>query len=194
MPRNAMNTNNPLDERARALEAYFDQQDRELIEKMRQKMAAQEREAELSAATGITDRMILSDLGKESTDMGALAALGLIPLVEVAWADGRISPGESTAALTAAVGMGVTEGSQAYALLEKWLKTRPSPGAVAAWKEYVKALVKSWGRERTREIQKAIIGRAAGVAQSAGGILGLGNKVSVKEQAVLDELESAFGV
>lgn len=194
MPRNAMNTNNPLDERARALEAYFDQQDRELIEKMRQKMAAQEREAELSAATGITDRMILSDLGKESTDMGALAALGLIPLVEVAWADGRISPGESTAALTAAVGMGVTEGSQAYALLEKWLKTRPSPGAVAAWKEYVKALAKSWGRERTREIQKAIIGRAAGVAQSAGGILGLGNKVSVKEQAVLDELESAFGV
>ena len=194
MPRNAMNTNNPLDERARALEAYFDQQDRELIEKMRQKMAAQEREAELSAATGITDRMILSDLGKESTDMGALAALGLIPLVEVAWADGRISPGESTAALTAAAGMGVTEGSQAYALLEKWLKTRPSPGAVAAWKEYVKALVKSWGRERTREIQKAIIGRAAGVAQSAGGILGLGNKVSVKEQAVLDELESAFGV
>ena len=194
MPRNAMNTNNPLDERARALEAYFDQQDRELIEKMRQKMAAQEREAELSAATGITDRMILSDLGKESTDMGALAALGLIPLVEVAWADGRISPGESTAALTAAVGMGVTEGSQAYALLEKWLETRPSPGAVAAWKEYVKALAKSWGRERTREIQKAIIGRAAGVAQSAGGILGLGNKVSVKEQAVLDELESAFGV
>ncbi len=189
-----MNTNNPLDERARALEAYFDQQDRELIEKMRQKMAAQEREAELSAATGITDRMILSDLGKESTDMGALAALGLIPLVEVAWADGRISPGESTAALTAAAGMGVTEGSQAYALLEKWLKTRPSPGAVAAWKEYVKALAKSWGRERTREIQKAIIGRAAGVAQSAGGILGLGNKVSVKEQAVLDELESAFGV
>lgn len=194
MPRNAMNTNNPLDERARALEAYFDQQDRELIEKMRQKMAAQEREAELSAATGITDRMILSDLGKESTDMGALAALGLIPLVEVAWADGRISPGESTAALTAAAGMGVTEGSQAYALLEKWLKTRPSPGAVAAWKEYVKALVKSWGRERTREIQKAIIGRAAGVAQSAGGILGLGSKVSAKEQAVLDELESAFGV
>ncbi|MGI8981399.1 MAG: hypothetical protein ACR2FY_19405 [Pirellulaceae bacterium] len=189
-----MNTKDPLDERARALEAYFDQQDRELIDKMRQKMAAQERETELSAATGITDRMILSDFGKTGADIGALAALGLIPLVEVAWADGRISPGESTAALTAAAGMGVTEGSQAYALLEKWLKTRPSPGAVAAWKEYVKALATTWGRERTREIRRSIIGRAAGVAQSAGGILGLGSKVSAKEQAVLDELDSAFGV
>jgi hypothetical protein len=38
------------------------------------------------------------------------------------------------------------------------------------------------------------MGRAASVAQSAGGILGLGSKVSAKEQAVLDELESAFGV
>jgi hypothetical protein len=189
-----MSTNNPLDDRKLALEAYFDQQDRELIEKMRQNMAAQDREAELSAVTGITDKMILSDLGKADADIGAIAALGLIPLAEVAWADGRISPGESTAVLKAAANMGVPEGSQAYALLEKWLISRPSPGAVGAWKEYVRALAKTWGRDRTKAVRRAILGRAASVAQSAGGILGLGNKVSAKEQAVLDELESAFGV
>ena len=189
-----MNAENPLDDRKRALEAYFDQQDRELIEKMRQKLAAQEREVELAAATGITDKMILSDLGKADADIGAIAALGLIPLVEVAWADGRISPGESTAALKAAASMGVPEGSQAYALLEKWLANRPSHGAVAAWREYVKALAKTWGLDKTRHIRRAIIGRATSVAQSAGGILGLGAKVSAKEQAVLDELDSAFGV
>jgi len=189
-----MNADNPLEDRQRALEAYFDQQDRELIEKMRRKLAAQEREEELSAATGITDKMILADLGKTDADIGAIAALGLIPLVEVAWADGRICPGESTAALQAAASMGVPEGSQAYALLKKWLTNRPSHGVVAPWKEYVKALAKTWGRDRTRHIQKAIMGRAASVAKSAGGILGLGNKVSAKEQAVLDELDSAFGV
>ena len=90
--------------------------------------------------------------------------------------------------------MGVPEGSHAYDLLEKWLQKRPSHGAVAAWKEYVKALAKVWGRDRTGDIRKAIIGRATSVAQTAGGILGLGNKVSAKEQAVLDELDSAFGV
>lgn len=189
-----MNTENPLDDRKRALEAYFDQQDRELIEKMRQKLAAQEREIELAAATGITDKMILLDLGKTDADIGAIAALGLVPLVEVAWADGRISPGESSAALKAAATMGVPEGSHAYDLLEKWLKNRPSHGILAAWKEYVKALAKIWGRDRTRHIRRAIIGRATSVAQAAGGILGLGNKVSIKEQAVLDELDSAFGV
>ncbi len=189
-----MNTNNPLDDRKRALEAYFDQQDRILIEKMRQKLVAQEREMELAAATGMTDKMILADLGKAESDIGAIAALGLIPLAEVAWADGRISPGEPTAALKAAASMGVPEGSHAYDLLEKWLSTKPSAGIIAAWKEYVKALSKSWGRERTGHIRKAIIGRATSVAQAAGGILGLGNKVSIKEQAVLDELDSAFGV
>lgn len=189
-----MNTSNPLDDRKLALEAYFDQQDRELIEKMRQKLVAQERELELAAATGITDKMILADLGKAEADIGAIAALGLIPLAEVAWADGRISPGESTAALKAAASMGVPEGSHAYDLLEKWLKNRPSPGLMAAWKEYVKALAKSWGRDRTKHVRQAIIGRATSVAQAAGGILGLGNKVSPKEQLVLNELESAFGV
>jgi hypothetical protein len=189
-----MTIENPLEDRQRALEAYFDQKDRELIEKMRQKLVAQERELELAAATGITDKMILADLGKADADIGAIAALGLLPLAEVAWADGRISPGEPTAALKAAAAMGVHEGSQAYALLEKWLTTRPSHGALAAWKEYVKALAKVWGRDRTRHIQNAIIGRATNVAQSAGGILGLGNKVSPKEQLVLSELESAFGV
>jgi hypothetical protein len=189
-----MNTNNPLDDRKLALEAYFDQKDRELIDKMRQKLASQEREMELAAATGITDKMILSDLGQADADIGAIAALGLIPLAEVAWADGRISPGESTAALKAAASMGVPEGSHAYDLLEKWLSTKPSVGVVAAWKEYVKALAKTWGRDRTRHVRQAIIGRATSVAQSAGGILGLGNKVSHKEQAVLDDLDSAFGV
>ena len=189
-----MSNANPLDDRKRALEAYFDQQDQKLIEQMRQKLVAQEREAELAAATGITDRMILSDLGKADADIGALAALGLIPLVEVAWADGRISPGESTTALQAAASMGVPQGSQAYALLEKWLTARPSPGLISAWKEYVRALAKTWPEDRTKAVRRAIIGRATSVAQSAGGILGMGNKVSPKEQAVLDDLASAFGV
>jgi hypothetical protein len=186
-------SSNPLDDRKLALEAYFDQQDRQLVEQMRNKLAAQEREAELSAATGVTDRLILTDLVKES-DIGALAALGLIPMVAVAWADGRIAPNEYSVALKAAATMGVPQGSQSFALLEKWLQTRPSPGIVSAWKAYVKALVKTWPPERARTIKRAILGRATSVAQSAGGILGLGNKVSAKEQAVLDDLESAFGV
>lgn len=186
-----MNTN-PLDDRKRALEAYFDQQDRELIERMRNKMVAQEREVELSAATGITDRMLLSDLGKGDADIGAMAALGLIPLVEVAWADGQISAGESSAVLKAAASMGVPQGSPAYALLEKWLKTRPSPGAVSAWKEYVRALVKTWPEERSWAIKNSILNRATSVAQAAGGILGMGNRISAKEQAVIDDLSSAF--
>jgi len=188
-----MSNSNPLDEHKRALEAYFDQQDRQLLEKLRNKLVAQEREAELSAATGIIDRMILTDLGKDA-DIGALAALGLIPLVEVAWADGRIAPAESSSALQAAASMGIPSGTQAHALLEKWLKTRPSPGVLSAWKSYVKALIKTWPRDRVWAIKHAILGRATSVARAAGGILGMGNKVSAKEQAVLDELDSAFGV
>jgi hypothetical protein len=189
-----MNSESSVEDRRRALESYLDDQDRDHLNTMRRELVAEEREAELASATGIKDRIILAELDKVDSDIGALAALGLIPLVEVAWADGTISPEESTAILQAAASMGVSEGSQSYALLEKWLVTRVSHGAVAAWRDYVKALAKVWGRERTGQIRNAIIGRAESVAQATGGILGLGNKVSPKEQLVLNELDSAFGV
>ena len=63
---------------------------------------------------------------------------------------------------------------------------------MAAWKEYVRALGATLDAESQARLRQGIMGRAEGVAKAAGGILGLGNKVSVAEQACLDDLATAF--
>ena len=61
-----------------------------------------------------------------------------------------------------------------------------------AWREYVGALAESLDRAALDALKNDVMGRARGVAEAAGGFLGLGNKVSSEEQAVLDELAKAF--
>ena len=57
-----------------------------------------------------------------------------------------------------------------------------------------KGLPKPTLRESARgALKEDLLGRARAVAEAAGGLLGFGNKVSKSEQAVLDDLEEAFG-
>jgi len=41
-------------------------------------------------------------------------------------------------------------------------------------------------------LRLAIVNKARGVAEAAGGFLGLGDKISSEERAVLEDLESVF--
>ncbi len=54
------------------------------------------------------------------------------------------------------------------------------------------ALCSTLSAEPKQALKEQVIGHARGVAEAAGGFLGLGSKVSSKEKAVLDDLEQAF--
>ena len=63
---------------------------------------------------------------------------------------------------------------------------------LAAWKSYVAALSEALSQEALTDLKNDLLGRAKLVAEAAGGMLGLGNKISKSEQAMLDELAQAF--
>src|SRR5687767_14362149 len=86
------------------------------------------------------DQQLLKNLVKAGVRADTLAALTLIPLVEVAWADGAVSADEREAVLKAAAENGVKQGSASYELLARWLAERPDVRVIASWKEYVHAL------------------------------------------------------
>jgi hypothetical protein len=115
-----------------------------------------------------------------------------VPLVEVAWADGELAEKERRAVLSAAEANGVAEGSAGYELLESWLATRPGPELLRAWGEYMVALCAELDEGARRALERQILGRARAVAESAGGILGVVNKVSSREKALLAEIEKPF--
>ena len=69
---------------------------------------------------------------------------------------------------------------------------QPDDQLLASWTEYVGAMKSKLDADALSQLKTSIISRAQTVAESAGGYLGLGSKVSSAEERVLKTLESAF--
>jgi len=174
-----------LSDRRKALEdQFFQKQDAELLRRLKQTNARKQ----LSEASGISDAAALDAISSAGIGAETLAAISLVPLVMVAWADGQLEPKERSAVLQAVAAAGLPAGSPAYVLLERWLSARPATALLDAWRGYVAALPAP-----VRQSLKAdILGRARGIAEAAGGFLGLGSKISEDEKRVLGDLERSF--
>jgi hypothetical protein len=148
--------------------------------------------AGLREASDIEDAAILRRLAGLGIRAETLAALTLIPLVEVAWADARLDRRERAAVLSGAESTGILAGSPSHGLLRLWLEERPAPDLALAWKEFIAALCRQLSDEERGRLRANLIGRARRVAEAAGGFLGLTDPVSAPERTVLEELEKAF--
>ncbi len=188
-----MTSTNPRDLAARALEdAFFLEQDRVLIEKLRAMKQMAETKDALAAASGITSDAVLSRLVELQVEPEILAALAAVPLVEVAWADGRVDDGERAAVLAHADAQGIRAGSMERELLERWLTHRPEPRLLEAWRTYVQGLCARLGPEERAELKEELLRRTRATAQATGGFLGMG-RISAPEQRMLDALAASFG-
>jgi hypothetical protein len=182
-----------LDDRRKALEEeFFAKQNQRLLRQLRETTDAKAKVDALAAASGITDPAVLAQLAAIDLSSDTVAALSLVPLIEVAWADGSLDAREQTALLAAAEQAGLSKGSASHQLLEAWLKERPSPQVLATWKAYVAVLSATMDAQAKQALKQDLLSRARTVAGAAGGFLGLGNRISNAEQAVLTELEQAF--
>lgn len=181
-----------LEDRARALEnQFYEKENKEKLAAMKEKLDAKSSRDELRKASGMTDETVLDQLVALGLKANTIAALSLVPLVQVAWADGEIQDNERTAILQGAHGKGLEEGTDGYELLQTWLKKAPGPDLFSAWEAYIKALAAQLNDEQNRLLRNQIVGFAKMVAAAAGGILGFG-KVSSSEEAVLTRIEAAF--
>ncbi len=182
-----------LRDRGKALEdSFFARQNEEMIQRLRQEREAEAQKEGLSTASGITSDAVLDSLVAVGVRSETLAAIALVPLVAVAWADGSVEAEERKAVLSAAHEAGVERGQPCYELLEGWLETRPGPEVVAAWKAYVNGLSEHLDEVTRSGLKREVLGRARTVAEAAGGFLGVGRKVSSQEEEVLADLDAAF--
>ena len=183
---------NVWDERRRALEeSFFMNRNRELLSKLKHDLAADEQKKSLSAASGITDEAVLDQLVAAEIGADALAAISLVPVVLVAWADGHMADQERAAILDAGAQEGISAGVSRE-LLESWLDDAPDSEALSeAWKGYIGLVMERLGDEAKATLRNSTTRRARRVAEAAGGILGL-NAISKSEQDLLDDLEAAL--
>jgi len=146
----------------------------------------------LVAVWGIEDPAVLDRLLSIGLTSETVAALTLTPLVEVAWADGRVDKKERAAVLAAAEQYGLDRQDVSYLLLEGRLAERPGPELLETWKTYVRMLARVLDATTLGTLRGELMARARQVAEASGGLLGLGSKVSQAELAKLDELEQTF--
>jgi hypothetical protein len=181
-----------LEAKTQKLESAFF---REGSEDQRRALAREEARARdaLADATGITDAQLVARLAELGIRVETLAALTLIPLIEVAWADGVMEEKERRAVLKGAVSSGIPEDSASHGLLELWTAEKPPPDLVEVWREFIAALCASLTPDEATRLCDNVIGRAREVADAAGGFLGLVARISARERTVLDDLGTAFG-
>ena len=182
-----------LRDRGKSLEdEFFRREDKRLIEKLSDLKAAEANRQALATASGINRPELLETLLKLGIRAETLAALSIVPLVEVAWADGTLDSKERRAVLDRARDSGIAPGSTAQALLESWLERRPDPKLLDAWTHMVRGISDQLGADDAARLKAGLLDQARAVAGASGGVLGMGAKVSGAEAAMLAQLEAAF--
>jgi hypothetical protein len=182
-----------LNQRGRALEAiFFRAQSASLQASQKELEAMEQTEKKIGEISRIKNPEVLRKLVELKIAPDLLATLALVPLVEVAWADFEVQEKEREAILAAAGKSGFAKGSCDYTLLEQWLQKRPPAKLLDAWIQYVRGLCEVLSDPEREAMKVTLLGHAREVAEAAGGFLGLGNKVSDGEQAILDKMEKAF--
>ena len=183
----------PFNPDARSLEdAFFARENARLLEEMRKKAAQGDRRDALRHAMKGADDALLDHLLGLGVNAETVLAMMLLPLVRVAWADGAIDGKERDAILKAADQRGVPSGSPGHDVLKSWLAQKPGESIIAAWGKYLEGIWPSLASNERDELRGRLLGLARGVAEAAGGFLGLGSKISPAERAVLDEIDAAL--
>ncbi|MGN6546420.1 MAG: hypothetical protein ACTHK7_15305 [Aureliella sp.] len=159
--------------------------------KLHEQVATEQRADAIQRLTGLTDAKVCRDIAALNISVESLAALRLVPLVAVAWADDRIDDNERYRVIAAAEKAGITQGEAAYDLLKGWLTQRPSHELFETWVEYAKTLAMSLDGEARQTFQKSLVRQVRDVAEANGGLFGFGS-ISHNEQNIINRVEQAL--
>ena len=185
-----MSEHDAFAERGRALEEeYFRKKDRELIEKLRRASQTDQALGELSKQTGLTDPAMLADLQELGLTADTVSLLPLVPVVELAWAEGGITPAERQMVLSLARSRGITEGSAADGRLNAWMASRPSPEQFAKATRVMSALLDSGAPVAKDLTADQLVKYCEQIASASGGLFGLPFRaVSMEERNLLTRI------
>lgn len=178
--------------RCRLEREFCDPARRHLRDRIRTRRTRRHDRETLVKLFGVRDRRFVDRLCHEESDAESVAALVLVPLVLVAWADRHLSARERGVILDAAEEFGIERGSPAFNLLGQWLRYKPTRELREAWIDYVKALCNELGSADREWLADRILSRARSLIDGGRGLPGLDSLAAWRRARALDHLESAF--
>ena len=172
-------------------EEYFRRKDRELVEKLRKASESSAARAALEASSGIHDPAMLQELEALGFTPHTVSLLPIIPIVQVAWAEGGVSDSERALIVQFARERSVEAGSAADEQLQQWLTERPSEEVFVRATRLIRAMLDHpEGQGATLSVDD-LVHRCEEIAAASGGILGFG-RISGEERALLGRIQSTL--
>jgi len=183
-------------ERERGLEeGYFRAQDAKLIEKLREDARLEEIVLALAEHLQVDNPELLRRVIALGVTLDTGPAFLLAPLVQVAWAEGKVTDRERETVLRVAAARGVESGSPAHVQLLKWLKERPPDDLFDTAMEVIRGGLALLPPAEREERLKRLVQASHEVAQASGGlakVLGLGSGVTGEEEALLEAITTTL--
>lgn len=184
------------DRRRAQEEEYFRKREKELIEKLRRRAEEDASRRRMMERTGVADDEILQDLEALGYTPETVMLLHLLPLVQMAWAEGGVSGRERDLIIEAARARGIEDGSAADRQLSNWLTKSPSDDFFERTLRAIGAILQARPSDEREASRHDLLAYCTAIASASGGILGFG-KVSDEERHLLarisQEMERAHG-
>jgi hypothetical protein len=180
----------PDEQRSREDE-YFWKKDQELIARMRRAAAAERANRELAAKAGLDDPALVQELAELGFTIDTVELLPLMPLIQVAWAEGGVSDAERRLIVKFARSRAIAEGSAADRQLSAWLANRPDEQVFARSTRLIRAMLASGAPAGVSVNPDELVTYCDEIAAASGGILGM-RRVSSEERALISQIATAL--
>jgi hypothetical protein len=155
---------------------------------MREDARLERERQDMGGAAGISDEEILQQLQKLGFDTETVSLAHLVPLLQVAWAEGNVTKQERASILAEAVERGVQKDSVAYERLDRWLQYRPTDEFFEGTLGVLKSILATMPEEEGAALRRELVSKCMRVAAASGGFLGLGRRMSEVESEVVDHI------
>jgi hypothetical protein len=173
-------------------EKYFLRKETELREKLKQRLQEEAHVARLKGEFGEADERVLKAFEEAGFSRETVVLLHLVPLVEVAWADGSVTGAERLQIHEVAKHRDIKPGTAAFDLLEKWLTERPKQEAFDACRRAIRVIFESLPPEKQTSLENELLTAVQHVAKASGGFLGMGHRINDAEHVAIEKLVKAF--
>lgn len=177
---------NPVGDPKKVIEeGDFHRKENELTKKLRQCQARED----LAQETGITEVEILNDMQELGYTRDTIEKLlPLMPLVEVAWAEGWVTDRERKRIHELAARRGITEDTLEFKQLTAWLNEQPTDEFFHRTMRIIRAFLNTLTPAKRTYHRTKVIADCISVAKASGGLLGLSSRISETEMRMMEQI------
>jgi tellurite resistance protein len=160
----------------------------QMREELQRKATEERRKREIAGSLATDDQALIERLAALGLDGDVAPVLHLLPMVQVAWADGSVSVSERRTILEAVAAAGVAPGSKAATFIASLLESHPSEALLDEILAVMRDILAAKGLKPA-----SLVEACQHVAQASGGLLGLGNRISSEEADAIHKVAQALG-